>query len=196
VTGCSFQAGYNPTYLPDEEPEYLSASEVLLLMADEEEDFVFSGSPTSFTGWATNLTIPLGTILKETAEEILEDRFSGGTDFSNELIDPEAYLIILHPSIKRFEYRYNQLKNAGFAITPEVDIDLNVEILDREGVTIFDQDYTSGYISGDTYFISGSPAEKVNKILHKTLYDLLETSFSEARPIVIKRIEQMRGNDM
>ena len=78
LSSCAYNAGYNPTYLPDDPPEQLSSNEILLLMDDEEEEFIFSGSPTSLTGGATTLTIPLGTILKEVAEEILEDRFAGG----------------------------------------------------------------------------------------------------------------------
>ena len=69
LSSCAFKAGYNPTYLPDEEPEPLSSHEILLLMEDEEEEFVFTGSPTSLTGGATTLELPLGAILKEVAEE-------------------------------------------------------------------------------------------------------------------------------
>ena len=97
-------------------------------MEDEEESFVYSGSPSSFTGSGTTLTIPLGFVLREVAEEILEDRFSGGTDFANEFKSNEGYKIALHPCIKHFDYRFNQLKNIGFAITPEVEVDIQVKI--------------------------------------------------------------------
>lgn len=188
VSGCAYTAGYNPTYLPDEEPDYLSADEVLLVMPDEDEGFVFSGSPTSLTGGATKLTIPLGTILKEVSEEILEDRFSGGVDFANEFVSGKGYRIALQPSIKRFEYKYNSLKNIGLAVTPQIEVDLQVKILDESGQSIFDHLYESGRVSGDTYFVSGSPDEKVNETLHRTLYDLLEQSFADARPVVIERL--------
>jgi len=195
ASGCAFQTGYNPTYLPDEEPEYLSADEVLLVMPREAEDFVYAGSPSSLTGGATNLTVPLGFILKQVAEEILEDRFSGGTDFDNEFRAESGYLIALQPSIKRFDYRYNQLKNLGFAITPQVEIDLQVEILDESGETIFDNVYESGRVSGKSYMISGSPAEKVNQITHKVIYDLLKQSFEDARPIIVEHANEFRRSD-
>jgi hypothetical protein len=184
-SGCAYQAGYNPTYIPDEEPEYISADEVLLIMPDEIEDFVYSGSPSSFTGGGTTLTIPLGVILKEVSEEILEDRFSGPVGFANEFKASGQYRLALEPRIKRFDYKYNQLKNLGFAITPEVELDLEVKILDAKGQAIFQQSYESGRVSGDTYFISGSPSEKINQTIHRTLYDLLELSFADARPVVL-----------
>jgi len=184
-SACAYQAGYNPTYIPDEEPEYISADEVLLVIPDEVEGFVYSGSPSSFTGGGTTLTIPLGVILKEVSEEILEDRFSGKVGFANEFRAGEQYRLALEPRIKRFDYKYNQLKNLGFAITPEVELDLDVTILDAQGQAIYQQLYESGRVSGDTYFISGSPSEKVNQTIHRVLYDLLERSFADARPAVL-----------
>lgn len=185
VSGCAYQAGYNPTYVPDEEPEYVSADEVLLVMPDEVEDFVYSGNPSSFTGAATTLTIPLGAILKAVSQEILEDRFSGAVGFANEFQAGEPYRLALEPRIRRFDYKYNQLKNLGFAITPEVELDLDVTILDAQGQAIFQQLYESGRVSGDTYILSGSPSEKINQTIHRTLYDLLEKSFADARPAVL-----------
>lgn len=189
VSGCAYQAGYNPTYLPEEEPEYISADEVLLVMPDEEEDFVYSGSPSSFTGGGTTLTIPLGVILKEVSEEILEDRFSGKVGFASEFTAGEGYRLALAPTIRRFDYKYNQLKNLGFAITPEVELDVGVKIFDASGQVIFQQLYESGRVSGDTYFLSGSPSEKINQVIHRTLYDLLERSFADARPAVLAALE-------
>ena len=189
LSGCAYQAGYNPTYIPDEEPDYISADEVLLVMADEDEEFIYTGSPSSFTGGGTTLSIPLGAITREVAEEILEDRFSGRVGFANDFLHGEGYRLALKPRVQRFDYKYNSLKNLGFAITPEVEIDLRVTILDSTGQRIFDEVYQSGRVSGDTYFVSGSPSEKVNETLHRALYDLFEESFADARPIVIDRLD-------
>lgn len=186
LSSCAYNAGYNPTYLPDDPPEQLSSNEILLLMDDEEEEFVFSGSPTSLTGGATTLTMPLGAILKEVAEEILEDRFAGGVEFSNTLKTADPYILAFHPCFKHFEFRYNQLKNFGFAITPEVNFSLQVEFVDKEGNKLFSKLYETGYVSGDTYMISGSPGEEVNQILHETLYKVLKESFIDARSEVVR----------
>ena len=185
LSSCAYYAGYNPTYLPDDPPEQLSSHEVLLLMDDEEEEFVFSGSPTSLTGGGTSLTLPLGAILKEVAEEILEDRFAGGVEFSNTIKTDDPYILAFHPCFKHFEFRYNQLKNFGFAITPEVNFDLQVEFVDKDGIKLFSKIYETGYVSGDTYMISGSPGEEVNQILHKTLYEVLKESFIDARSEIV-----------
>jgi hypothetical protein len=193
VSGCSYNVGYNPNYVPDEEPEHLSADEVILIMDEVDEEYVFLGKPTSMTGGGTTLEVPLGFILKEVSEEILEDRFSGGVDFANEFTPGEQYLFALNPEITGFEYRYNQLKNAGFAITPEVDLDLRVNILDREGTSIFNKTYNADYVSGESYILSGSPHEKINELIHTRIYELLEQSFDDARPIVVAQIDKVRA---
>ena len=97
ASGYAYQTGFNSTYLPDEEPDYLSAYKVPLVMSKDVEDFVYTGSPSSFTGSASSLTVPLGFILKEFAEEILEDRFSGGTDFANVIVHKAGYSLALQP---------------------------------------------------------------------------------------------------
>jgi hypothetical protein len=185
LSSCAYKAGYNPTYLPDEKPDPLSSHEILLLMDDEEEGFVFTGSPTSLTGGATTLELPLGAILKEVAEEILADRFAGGVEFSNTMETTEPHELAFHPCFKHFEFRYNQLKNFGFAITPEVNFKLEVEFVDKEGSTLFSKVYETGYVSGETYMISGSPGEEVSQILHQTLYEVLKESFIDARSAVV-----------
>ena len=61
--------------------------------------------------------------------------------------------------------------------------------MDEAGQPIFDELYESGRVSGDTYFVSGSPGEKVSQTLHRTLYDLLEKSFEDARPVVLEHLK-------
>ena len=56
------------------------------------------------------------------------------------------------------------------------------------GGVIVDRVYESGIVDGKGYVLSGSPAEKVNQVLHRVLYDLLKQSFAEARPTVLERL--------
>lgn len=186
LSGCAYRAGYNPTYIPDESPHYLCAAAVLLYIEDEQEDFVYSGSPASFTGGATTLTIPIGTILKEVAEDVLENNFSGTIAFANSMTDLGQCEIVYQPEIEHFDYRYNQLKNLFFAITPEIDLTLQVTIYNQDRENIFRRKYnTDGYVSGHAYVISGSPAEEVNEILHQTLYELLDESIHDASSSIL-----------
>ena len=99
-------------------------------------------------------------MLKEISSEILEDRFSGQVAFANAFVDSGDYRLALAPSIKHFDYKYNQVKNAGFAVTPQVEVNLQVEILGAYGNSIFNRTYASGLVSGDTYFFSTDPTEK------------------------------------
>ena len=116
-------------------------------MPTEVEDFVYSGSPSSFSARNTTLTLPLGEMLKEIALEVLEDRFSGRVDFANSFVGDSGYRLALAPNVRLLDYKYNQVENLGFAVTPQVEMDLAVEILDSSGTTIFDGTYESGLIS-------------------------------------------------
>lgn len=187
TSACAYQVGFNPAYLPDEDVELVSAGSVLLVMPEDEENFVHTGSPSSFTGGGTSLTIPLGYILKSVSEDVLGDRFSGGIAFSNQDMPNSDSAIVFRPSIQRFEFWYNQARNLGFAVTPQVEIDLHVRMLDRAGSVLCDEVFASGRISGDSYFISGSPAEKVNQTVHRVLYDLLEQSLANAQPSIAEQ---------
>jgi hypothetical protein len=161
-------------------------------MSEEAENAVHSGGPESFTGGATTLNIPLGFILRSVSEEVLQDRFSGGTQFANRLPAASTAQLTLMPSIVRFEYWYNSARNVGFAITPQVEVDLQVVLLDASGSEILNATYESGRVSGDTYFASGSPGEKVNQTLHRVLYDLLVKAFDDARPALTERVSRLQ----
>jgi len=65
--GCSFNAGFNSTYLPPAGVTSKVDESVLVVMTQEEQDWVYSGNPTSFTGGASTLNVPLGDITKQIA---------------------------------------------------------------------------------------------------------------------------------
>jgi len=171
--GCSFKAGYNSTYLPPEGVIAKVDEPILIVMTKDEQEWVYSGHPTSFTGGATTLTIPLGNITKQIALEVFSRRFKSA-ELAHELPADSEFRLALNPRIKHFEYAYNQLKNLGFAITPEVQLDLTVKLLNSAGKHAFEKTYSSGLRSGSSYMISGSPHEKINATIHKTLFELME----------------------
>lgn len=68
---------------------------------------------------------------------------------------------------------FPQLKNLGFAITPEVRVTMRMTLLDSTGKDLHEKDYDSGVVSGSSYMISGRPVERVNKLAHEVVYDLM-----------------------
>jgi len=178
--GCSYKAGYNVTYLPDPPAVEKRAGTILIYMTREEDQWVYKGKPTSFTGSATTLTLPLGSITREVSERVFSEHFSRVRSATS--MDREAqYLVAVHPRVRNFEYAYNSLQNLGFAITPEVKMDLHVRAYDGQGKEIFEETYQSGEKEGDTYIASGSPAEKVNSVIHRCLYDLMSQAAADVK---------------
>jgi len=100
-------------------------------------------------------------------------------ELANELPEPSPYKLMVNPRVQHFEYAYNQLKNLGFAITPEVKIDLDVTFYDQSGNEMLKKTYDSGIRSGSSYMVSGAPSEKINQAIHETLYDLLDQAAKE-----------------
>lgn len=85
---------------------------ILTTEADDNYDFV--GRSTSFTGEASNLSIPLGLITKEIAQHAFERMFSEGVVQTKDLDTISSYEIVITPRVTNFSYAYNSLKNAGF----------------------------------------------------------------------------------
>lgn len=177
VGGCAFKAEYNPEYVK-QELSSLSATidgKSLIYTKEAADNRIYSQKPTSLTGAATKLDVKVGYILKNISLELFSAKFKDGAEHSNSLGDAGNYSIVIQPEISNYEYRYNQLKNIGFAITPEVKITLQVQLYDKTGSIIMDKSYdTNDYVSkGETYIASFSPHEKINATIHKVILGLL-----------------------
>lgn len=176
ITGCSFKVDYDRSYVDLKNAPLPTIQGKALIYTEEDEDNrTYSQSPTSFTGGGTKLDAPVGKILKEISSEVFNKVFTDGADLSNDKNKSGDYTVVIHPEINGYEYRYNQLKNLGFAITPEVNISINVYLYNKQGTEVFSKTYrTSGYeSSGDTYFASLEPEEEVNSTIHQTIMRLL-----------------------
>ena len=178
LSGCSFNAAYHPEYVAHRpaETNLRIPGKALVYTPVEDDSYIYSGSPTSFTGGGTSLEIPLGNIAGEISVEVLKHICTGGVFESDELVDLQGYQLILRPRVTHFEYAYNQLKNAGFAVTPQARISLQTETYDQDGRIILTRSYDSGLVDGDTYMFSGEPAEVLNRLVHATLADMIEES--------------------
>ena len=106
----------------------------LIYTTSEDDNYLFKGPPTSFTGSATTLEVPLGKMTKEIAILVFKDTFKDGHQSTNALEKLHEYELVFYPKVVQFSYAYNQLKNLGFAITPQVRIVLNVKLYDKRVV--------------------------------------------------------------
>lgn len=69
----------------------------------------------------------MGEITRQIALQVLGSAFKGGADYRNSASDVTGYRLIVKPKLNRFSYAYNQLKNFSFAVTPQVNLELNVK---------------------------------------------------------------------
>ena len=185
--GCSYQTGFNSTYIPEEPAGHWSADHVQIVMSEYDANYTSSSSPSSFTGGGTTLVIPMGQIVREVTSEALRDRFSGEIGFANEML-ADRYQLGIRPTVRKWDYKYNSLRNLGFAITIEGELDLQVEILDPSGEVIFENTYASGLRQGQSYFASFSPEEKVSALLHELIYEHVEQALDDARPAITQEL--------
>lgn len=174
LAGCNSTVQYNRVYLGNAQPPAAGtiAGKALLQTTADEDGYVFSGNPTSLTGGGTTMAIPLGRINLESAKLVFSQLFSEGVSVSGEPVPGERYAAIIHPTVTGFEYAYNQLRNAGFAITPQASVGIAIEVRNAAGDIVSARTYESGVRDGDTYFMSSEPAEKINELTHRLFMEL------------------------
>ncbi|MDD5717775.1 MAG: hypothetical protein PHW64_08230 [Sulfuricurvum sp.] len=172
-SGCSFKAGYDPSYVQNLRTTFNtpknSTLKLAVLTTNEYDNKLLRQSPTSFTGGGTTLEIPIGIITRELTYEYFAHYYS---DISRIKSMNGEYSIIISPEITHFEYEYDQLSNLGFAITPKLSFTLKVQVYNHQNL-VMDKLYDSGLQSGASYMVSGQPGEHINKLLHETLFHTL-----------------------
>lgn len=189
LAGCAMTSSYNQGYLAAaRRPAAVQAEgKVLVITTAQDDAYTYTGNPTSFTGSARTLTMPLGAIVKETAVAAFADTFKGGADAGPEVKDPARYVVIVAPKLISFSYEYNQLKNVGFAVTPTAVVSVDVRVLDEKGTTRWQRSYASGPVEGPAWVLNTSPEEEVSKVTHKALYDMFSKAAGDlAREVVAK----------
>ena len=187
--GCAMTSTFNQGYLAAARRPVAEQADgkALIVTTPQDDAYVYTGHPTSFTGAATTLTLPLGSIVKETATAAFADRFKGGAEAAGAITNADSYAVIVAPRLTSFSYEYNQLKNIGFAITPTVSVVVDVRVLDAEGAMRWQRNYSSGPVEGPAYMLNTSPEEEISKVAHKALYDLFSAAAADvARGAAIK----------
>lgn len=175
VGACTTQVSYNRVYLgnPSLSGMVPLSGKAALVISQSDQDYVFSGSPTSFTGGGTTLNIPLGEINREAARLVFDDLFQDGVEVIAQRPTSTGYAAIIEPTVGNYQYSYNQLKNLGFAITPEAMLAVQVSLVNENGEIVFSKSYDSGLRSGDSYMLSTEPAERISEMTHGLFVELL-----------------------
>lgn len=188
IGGCAYTANYNPAYLAAARRPVTQTfdGKALILTSVQDDKYVFTGSPTSFTGGGTSLTIPIGQILKESAVAAFVDTFKDGAEAKNLDIgspigvgESSKYVAIVTPKLVSYSYEYNQAKNLGFAITPTAVVVSDIRIVDQQGNTRFQKQYESGPVEGSAYMINMSPHEEISKVTHQAFYEIFSRAASD-----------------
>lgn len=181
-TACSHTGAYNQAYLAAaRKPDANLPGKVLVVTSPTADAASYTGSPTSFTGAATKITLPIGQIVRESAVAAFTDAFQGGASgVAAAPADSAGYAYVVSPQLVSFSYEYNQLKNAGFAVTPTAVVSLKVSVLGKDGAPRWSRDFDSGAVEGPAYMLNTSPQEEISKVVHRAIY---ETVLKAARTI-------------
>lgn len=183
LSGCASSMAYRADYVPDKpfaESERI-AGRVLIYTSQADDERLVTAGATSFTGSGMQLTTPVGMMTREIAQKVFGKAATGGADVSHDLGNAAGYTVIVRPQAQQFSHGFPQLKNLGFAITPEVRVTIRVSLLEASGQRVFEKDYDSGVVSGESYMLSGKPVERVNKLAHEAIYELMRKAAADVR---------------
>lgn len=175
AAGCGHVAQYRTEYVTSQIRHFTPSidGEAVVVTDPAQDEKLYSEHPSSLTGMATTFEANVGWFLREIMVKVLSHKFMGGAKYAHELPQgTETYRVVVKPKILNFDYRYNQLKNLGFAVTPEAKVELQVSVFDRAGSTLLEKRYESDFVSGGTYVADFQPAEKVNRAVHRALVEL------------------------
>ena len=102
--GCAMTSTFNPGYLAAARRPVAEQADgkALIVTTPQDDAYVYTGHPTSFTGAATTLTLPLGSIVKETATAAFADRFKGGAEAAGAITNADSYAVIVAPRLTSF----------------------------------------------------------------------------------------------
>jgi hypothetical protein len=177
VSGCAYVGQYRREYVAGHMQHFTPTIEgtALVITDPAQDEKLYSVQPSSVTGAATTFKARVGEFLRDVFVEVLSHQFTEGAEHAREFpLETHTYLVTVKPQLLTFDYRYNQLKNLGFLVTPEAKVSIQVTVADREGRTLFERTYDSDFVSGGSYMVDFQPAEKINRAVHRALVTLAE----------------------
>lgn len=194
--GCAYEVGYNPQYLPGEPPQYLAQGKLLVVMPEEQRAFTYEAPPASRTGDFTTLSVPVGAIVQEIASHVFGECFAYGVEFADSRSGRDDYVLAIEGDMQEFIYSYTRVIDEGFNAeradvwtVPEVEIAFAVKAYNRAGEQVLDKVYDSGVRAGEEYLVTSKPAERINRVLHTTLHDLMLQVVADVRPLLMEECE-------
>jgi hypothetical protein len=204
LSSCVAQARFEPQYLSKVSPAYLAETEIVVLMHDHDQQYVFEGKPESRIGETITLTMPIGAILREVLAEVFRSYFMYGVTFTPELSPDLHYVVAIEPEIKNFSYRYDrQVEGDTFdvqrsdsgeleaqpvsIITPSIQFDLALKVYDKSNKVLLEKTYPSGVVKGEPYIVTSRPHERINATFHKALEGMLMQVAEDIRPFLAEK---------
>lgn len=200
IAGCTAQGRFEAEYLEPVEAPYLAEAKIVVLMHDHDQQYTFSGKPTSQIGANITLTMPIGSILREVSAGVFRSYFMYGTVFTEELSPNLLYTVAIEPEIRNFSYRYDRsLEGDVFdlrrtedgvaaqplsVITPSIQFELAVRAYDAAGKVLVEKMYPSGVVRGESYMVTSRPHERINATFHKALEQLMLKVADDIRPFL------------
>jgi hypothetical protein len=194
--GCAHEIGYRAEYLPADAPSYVAQGKLLVVMPEEQRAFMYEGPPSSRTGDFTTLIVPIGNIVQEIASHVFGECFAYGVEFADSRASRDDYVLAIEGDMQQFIYSYTKVIDAGFDaeradvwIVPEVEIAFAVKAYNRAGDKVLDKVYDSGVTAGPEYLVTSKPAERINRVLHSTLHNLMLELVADVRPLLMEECE-------
>jgi hypothetical protein len=194
--GCAHEVGFHSEYLPQEPPMYSAQGKLLIVMPEDQRIFVYEGPPSSRTGDYTTLIVPVGTIVQEIAREVFGECFANGVEVADSREGRDDFVLAIEGDMQEFIYSYTKVIDAGFNgeradvwIVPEVEVAFAVKGYNRAGQIVLDRVYDSGVAAGEEYLVTSKPAERVNRVLHTTVHDLMVELVADVRPLLMEECE-------
>lgn len=166
LTACAYEIGYQPMYLPSAAPSYVAQGKLLAVMPEEQRAFTHEGPPSSRTGDYITLVVPIGNIVQQIASHVFGECFIYGVEFAERREGHDDYVLALEGDMQQFIYAY-----------------------DRAGEQLLDKVYDSGVMAGEEYLVTSKPAERINRVLHATLHNLMLQLVADVRPLLMERCQ-------
>jgi hypothetical protein len=187
--GCvTRRVEYHPDYMSSVlSPGMSVTGRALLLVEPADEAYVFRGRPQSFHAGGVTMEMPLGQIISRSSQRVLNDLFEEGCVVAPRTDTTFRYAAALRIKPLSYEYAFNQIRNLTMAITPQVRLSIQVQMMDEAGSLLFSQVYDSGTVNDETVLDTLHPNETINRHTHRVLGSLLARAAADIRATLSER---------